>query len=100
MLLKIKNINLKNHLVSFFFGSFTLGVAANVALVNYAIDWDKVQERIIELTKSAYLKGCMTEGGELAPHYPHFTNCHMKAEFYSPEVRMILYQDPKTLKTE
>jgi hypothetical protein len=88
----------KSYRVASGVGCFGLGFIAAIIAFNYAIDWPNLHEGIIELSKASYLKGCVEEGQETDPSTPHFKSCHIKGEFYSADVRWMMYQAPKILQ--
>jgi hypothetical protein len=87
--------NLRNHMTVVILMSFTLGFGVCAGVTDFAIDFPKMKERIIELTKSAYLQGCVVQGKESDPTTHHYRDCYLKGEFYSADVRYILFQDVK-----
>ena len=99
MLKKIKAVvlNLKNNRLILFLFSLTLGFGAAIIMVSYAINWEAILERTVELSKSSYLKGCTDELQETNPGSPHFQYCHTKAEFHSADISYIMFQDPKVI---
>jgi hypothetical protein len=94
----IQKIEWKHYRLIFFLLSFGVGFIASLVMVSYAINFDALNDRIVTYTKVSYMEGCVQEGDEVDPNTKHFNDCHLKGEFFSADVRYILFQDPKVVQ--